>query len=155
MYKIITDISILTALNEAASQKENNPEVKYCEENKHCNRNEWAIPIIEPILIAYKLPFIDELLHGLVESLPESWSWHFEDRPIRISIPLYIQSTALTYTESEDRWLYLKDLVLMIRPVIEEFTLTDKENVTIYLEELFPEHMAILEMFEEIKIEVK
>ena len=155
MYKIITDIAILTAINEAAKLRENNSEVNYCEVVKHPINEEWAIPIIESILWGYELPFINDLLDGLIETLPQDWNWIYIDRPIRIIIPLWVQAKALTYTDEETKWLYLKELVLFIRPYVEVYTLTDKENVTIYLEELYPQHEAILSMFEEIKIETK
>ena len=161
MYKIITDISILTALNEAASQKENNPEVKYCEENKHCNRDEWAIPIIESILRTYKLPFIDELLHGLVESLSEDWTWHIEYRPIRITIPneiyakMKLYSSKIVSSKDSADMTSIKATTENIIPTDDRYLFVDKENIVMYLEELTKEIEVMLNVFEVIKIETK
>lgn len=154
-YKIISNIEILNQINQAAKIAENNPDVIYCEEKKHPIRNEYAILILETSLRSCNLPFIDELLSGTIENLPSDWEWPFPLRLIRVIIPLWVQAKAQTYTDSEEKWYYLKDLIEAMLSIVEEFTITDLENVTIYLEELYDQHRAILEMFESegIKIE--
>ena len=84
MYKITNNIEQILQINNAQAQKEIG--TTYCEVNKHCTKNLFAIPIIEPILRSYNLPFItNEWLNtDVVNDLPIDWTWDIMEKPFRL-----------------------------------------------------------------------
>lgn len=135
MIKIISDIYQLIAINNAASVKENNPSVKYCDIIKHPIREEWVIPIDEVILKSYELNFItDEWLNSnLVEELPEDWNWPFPQQlRIRIS-DVDIVDLLSNYSE-----------FIGFIDTMKDTTVKSDGYRYIYLSVLYPEHEYIL-----------
>ena len=156
MYKIVTDISIITAINEAAKVDENNNNTNYCEIHKHPVNDEYAIPIIEGILKKYNLPNIDYILSDNVEVLPDDWSWPFSERTIRISIPLKLQAKAFVKKAKKkdtDSLTQLGTLFDSILSSIPDYIIITDGNVIVYLEELYTDDRTLLELYPEILIE--
>ncbi len=153
MYKLTSNISLIETLNSLTKQHENNGNVAYCAINKHATLELYAIPIITSYLQAINAP--NEVFENLVETLPDGWSWNFENRLIRVSIPFDLQVKAiLANSKNEQNYLaYLGALVEGLKTQLSEFIVTDSTSIIVYLEFLLPEHKALLESFESIKIE--
>ena len=107
MYKLTTNISEVNSINTAQSKKEIGS--SYCEINKHCNQELYAIPIIESILKSYNLDFITDswLNSNIVENIPNDWNWHSPYKTKRFIIPnsLIVQSIKdnLPFKEAIDK----------------------------------------------------
>jgi len=148
MLKIITDFAQLEAINNAAQIIENNPLSKYDEGIKHCMLEKWAIlfsPWLEKPEVKELCPFItDEWLQtDIIETLTQDWFWHY-DTSIRIIIPNY-----LILKEA-----YLKALINYCDDNnVPNYV--DIDNSFIYVNEIYPEHQTLFDMYEQIKIETK
>jgi len=150
MYKIITDIAQLAAINNAAKVIENNSESNYDLGQKHCMLEKYAIlhsSWLQKPAVKELCNFItDEWLQSdLIEELPKDWFWHY-DKIIRIIIPTY-----LILQEA-----YLKVLIDYC-DTNEVKYIIDKQsgNSYVYVNYILPEHQQILDMHSEIKIETK
>jgi hypothetical protein len=77
------------------------------------------------------------------------------ERTIRVTIPLKLQATALVSasTQTGDKYDWLGQIIGTVYTHFSEYIITDDTNVVSYLEEIYPEHLAVLQMFEEIIIE--
>ena len=140
MYKIVTNITEITAINNAVKVKENNETSSYCQINKHCKDELYAIPIINSYLLSLVsyCPFITNewLTTDVVEELPKDWTWKLMDRPIRL---------VMTTNFITDILLSNTDLTLIIKSKIEEnavlsdedsFIVKDEANTIAYFNEV-------------------
>ena len=150
MYKIISDITQLAAINNAAKTIENNSESNYDLGLKHCMLEKYAILYsmwLQKPEVKQLCNFItDEWLQSdLIEELPKDWFWHY-DEIIRIIIPTY-----LILQEA-----YLKALIDYC-DVNQVKYIVDKQsgNSYVYVNYILPQHQAILDMYSEIKIETR
>ena len=170
MFKIITDINQLTAINNAVKLKEQNNDSIYCEIDKHCKNEMYAIPIMRDYLKNLGLDFITDnwLNSNIVETLSTDWSWLYTDRLIRVSIPFNLQAKAQVSkakktkednkenNSSKNEYQLLGELLTNMLPLIPEYMIINGgDYITIYLEELYPEHEMLLRSFSEIIIENK
>jgi len=148
MYKIITDITQLVAINNAAKIIENNPESNYDLGQKHCMIEKYAIfhsSWLQKPEVKQLCSFINDewLQSDFTEELPKDWTWHY-DEIIRIIIPTY-----LILQEA-----YLKALIDYC-DANEVKYIVDKQsgNSYVYVNYILPQHQAILDMYQEITIE--
>lgn len=169
MIKIYTDsnlaISELEQINIAYRQLYNlsNDDVFSILIN-HCIENKKALDLSRMDIINTLKSvclFIDDdwLSINVVSELPKDWTWLFIERPVRITIPLEIQAKALqsAVLVTNDKFMYLGQLINVIYPTISEFIVIDNSNVYIYVNYIdtpgSSQNLQILQMFEEIKIE--
>lgn len=163
MYKIVTDTSILMEIDSTIKLRENNLESKYCEPFKHPIKDEWIIPIDETLLKMYNPSNLDYLLSDNISEIPGEYDWPFSLRPIRVFIPFKLQAKAQISKAKKNKTNsnltdleMLGELLSTMLPLIPEFMIVNGGNdITIYLEELYPQHRYVLELFDEIKIEEK
>lgn len=147
MYKIITNID-LSAINHAAATIENNQEVNYDIGIKHCMLAKYAIVLtswLEKPEVKQLCAFItDEWLQtDIIETLPQDWFWHY-DTSIRIIIPNY-----LILKEA-----YLKSLIQYC-DANNVLNFVAENETYVYVNYILPEHQALFDMYEQIKIETK
>ena len=157
MYKITSNLQQINEINNAVKIKENNTDSQYCDINKHCSLELYSIPIIPNYLNLLGLNFITEewLNTDIIQELPKDWKWNFPLRPLRIKIPLEVQAKALISAAqvTGDKYDWLGQIINAVYATISEFIVTNGE-VSVYLEEIYPQHLGVLQMFDEIKIEV-
>jgi hypothetical protein len=159
--KIITDIKQLEAINNAVKERENNPDSQYCELNKHASQELYAVPIMADYLKGLKLPFItDEWLNtDIVEQIPDNWTWHVEERPIRMIIPnevytkMKLYSSKIVSSKDSADMTSIKATTESIIPTDDRYIFVDEENIVMYLEELTKEIEVMITAFEVIKFE--
>jgi len=126
----------------------------------HCSEEKYAFYITRmDILNAIDdvCLFITEewLSTDIIQELPKDWKWNFPLRPLRIKIPLEVQAKALISAAqvTGDKYDWLGQIINAVYATISEFIVTNGE-VSVYLEEIYPQHLGVLQMFDEIKIEV-
>jgi len=148
MYKIITDITQLAAINNAAKTIENNPESNYDLGLKHCMLEKYVILFsswLQKPEVKELCSFLDDewLQTDLIEELPKDWFWHYYEI-IRIIIPTYLILEQA----------YLKALIDYC-DANEVKYIVDKQsgNSYVYVNYILPQHQAILDMYQEITIE--
>lgn len=158
MYKITNNLQQINEINNAVKLKEDNQDSNYCKIDKHCKDELYAIPLDNSSLLSLGLSFITEtwLTTDIVETLPKDWTWNFPIRQLRVTIPLEIQATALidNVTGTGDKYDWLGQIISVVYPLFSQYILTTDTSVIVYLEELYPQHLQVIQMFEEIVIEV-
>ena len=147
MYKISNNKQEFETINQTAVLKDSTC-TEFSNIIKHCKDELYAFnigenDILRSILLSYNLPFITEewLNTDIVSELPNDWTWYYETS-MRIIIPNYL-------ILSDDN---LRNLITYC---IENDVLhiIDKDNTWLYVNYILPEHLALLESFDEIKIE--
>ena len=147
MYKITNNINQLTEINNAVKVIENNQDSQYAEFDYNVDNTLIAIPITDYLRNNEQLksicPFLDNDWFNDIQEKPDNWTWHF-DTSIRIIIPNY-----LILKEA-----YLKALINYC-DANEVLNFVGSNDSYIYVNEIYPEHQAIFDMYNEIKIETK
>jgi hypothetical protein len=159
MWKIKDNKAEFNLINQAAKDDDKTGATdRYCDIVKHCKEELYAIPLINNILISFNLPFITEewLSTDLVEKLPVEWIWDFVERPLRVIIPLNLQAKSLLSAASEtgDKYDWLGQILGAVYTTFSDYILINGVNIVSYQEEIYSNHLTVLQMFDEIIIEV-
>lgn len=165
MYKIITDITQLEAINNRVKELENNSNSKYCEIVKHPLQNKWIIPILPGILKGYDISFITDtwLNANIIDELTEDWLWPYLNRTYKVKIPYQLQAKAIrTKNKNKDEYKLKLLIEVLNENLPEEYSFYDSDYIITYLEEIYStfsscgndeSDLEVLQMFNEIIIE--
>jgi hypothetical protein len=88
MYKIAKNTEQFDIINNKAHELSPDTTDKYSEITKHCNKDLYAIPLIDNILKSYNIEFITDewLTTDIIDTLPIDWTWQNLDRPVRMTM---------------------------------------------------------------------